>query len=119
MKNSNINTTILSALFVLFSVITYGQENNDTQKTLTNSLEEITVLVQKADLKDQPIFNENKKQLRKAARQSKGDIDKFKSQVIHSVPSFSDINNTKWEKLYNESKLLTFIGKVEELPSVL
>lgn len=117
MKNTDLKTVLFLFLFSFLSSLSFAQVNKD--KTLTNSLDEITITAEKVSLEDTKEFIENKKHLRKAARKSDGDINTFKNQVLETIPAFSIISDTKWEKLYNESKLLTFIGKIEELPSVL
>lgn len=119
MKNSNIKTVVFAVILSLVASFSYGQETQTNDKIIANSLEEITIVVKKSSLKDKAIFVNNKKALRKAAKLSKGDIDKFRNEISTSIPSFSDVIDNNWEELYDESKLLTFIGKVESLPSVL
>ncbi|WP_405378738.1 hypothetical protein [Nonlabens sp. Asnod3-A02] len=119
MKNSNLKTAAFSIIFLFFTLFSFAQEAQKTSNRLSNSLEEITITVKKSSLKDQAIFKNNKKALRRAAKLSKGDINKFKSEIATSIPSFSDVIDNNWEELYDESKLLTLIGKVESLPSVL
>lgn len=117
MKNIDLKTVLFLFLFSMVSTLGFGQLNES--ETLSNSLEEITITIEKVSLEDTKEFKENRKSLRKAARKSKGDIDSFKNQVVETVPAFSSISDNKWEELFSESRLLTFIGKVEELPSVL
>jgi len=119
MKISNRKTAVLSIIFSLIALLALSQEVEKTTNRLSNSLEEITITVKKSSIKDNTIFINNKKALRKAAKLSKGDIDKFRSEISASIPSFSDVIDNNWQELYHESKLLTFIGKVESLPSVL
>jgi uncharacterized protein YoxC len=104
---------------MLTSFHSVAQKMETAHKVSSNTLDEITLTVKKSSFKNDAVFHENKKYLRKAARLSQGDIDTFKNQIRSSVPSFKDISDTKWESLYDASKLLTFLGKVEELPSVL
>jgi hypothetical protein len=119
MKNSTIKPAFFSILFMLISLYSVAQEMTTENKASSNTLDQITLIVKKSSFKNDAVFHENKKYLRKAARLSQGDIDTFKNQIRSSVPSFKDISDTKWESLYDASKLLTFLGKVEELPSVL
>lgn len=119
MKNSNIKTAVFTIILSFVALFSYAQETQTNNKIIANSLEEITITVKKTSLKEKAIFINNKKALRKAVKLSKGDIDKFKNEISTSIPSFSDIIDNNWEELYDESKLLTLIGKVESLPSVL
>ena len=119
MRNSTIKSVFFSVLFTLITWNTVAQEITTENKPSTNTLEQITLIVKKSSFKNDTVFHKNKKYLRKAARLSQGDIDSFKYQIRRAVPSFKDISDTRWEKLYDASKLLTFLGKVEELPSVL
>jgi hypothetical protein len=119
MRNSTIKCTFFSIIFILTSFLSVAQEMTKENKVLSNTLDEITLIVKKSSFKNDAVFLENKNYLRKAARLSKGDMDTFKNQIRSTVPSFKDITDTRWGELYDASKLLTFLGKVEELPSVL
>jgi hypothetical protein len=119
MKSSTITSVFFSIAFMLTSSYSVAQEMTTENNVSSNTLDQITLIVKKTSFKDDTVFNENKKYLRKAARLSQGNIDAFKNQIRNSVPSFKDISDTRWENLYDASKLLTFLGKVEELPSVL
>ncbi|QJP33617.1 hypothetical protein F0365_03940 [Nonlabens sp. Ci31] len=119
MRNSAIKFAFFSVLFMLTSFHSVAQKMETAHKVSSNTLDEITLTVKNSSFKNDSIFHENKKYLRKAVRLSEGDIDTFKNQIKRIVPSFKDISDTNWEELYDASKLLTFQGKVEELPSVL
>jgi hypothetical protein len=119
MRNSNIKSLIFSTVIILVSSFSFAQENTSVKEILPNSLDEITLIGKKSSLKGTTVFIENKKHLRKAARLSKGNIDNFKENISTTVPSFTDLSDTHWKQLFEESKLLTFQGKIEELPSVL
>ncbi|MFT5926594.1 MAG: hypothetical protein ACI9WL_001343 [Rubritalea sp.] len=118
MRNSNIISLIVSSIIILMSSFSFAQENTSVKEILPNSLDEITLTVKKSSLKENTVFIENKKHLRKAARLSKGDIYNFKEQILRTVPSFTNLSDTDWKQIFAESKLLTFQGKIEEIPSV-
>ena len=119
MRNSTIKFAFFSILFILINLFSVAQEMITENKVSSNTLDEITLIVKKSSFKNDVVFLENKNYLRKAARLSQGDIDTFKNQIRKTIPSFKNISHFKWGELYDASKLLTFLGKVEELPSVL
>jgi hypothetical protein len=119
MRNSHIKSLILSTAIILISSFSFAPENTTVKEILPNSLDEVRLTVKKSSLKRTTVFKENKKHLRKAVRLSKGNIYNFKEQISRTVPSFINLSDTHWKQLFEESKLLTFQGKIEELPSVL
>ncbi|AUC78517.1 hypothetical protein CW736_03475 [Nonlabens sp. MB-3u-79] len=119
MGNSTIKPAFFSIMFILTSLLSVAQEMITENKVSSNTLDEITLIVKKSSFKNDAVFLENKNYLRKAARLSQGDMDIFKNQIRKTVRSFKDISDIRWGELYDASKLVTFLGKVEELPSVL
>ena len=103
--------------FLLASTSVQAQSKDGTAQL--NTLDTITLSFKRSGLKNQAFFKDNKKQLRKAARLSQGDIDKFERLVLTRIPELPSEIQYTWQELYEASRLLTFTGKIEALPSVL